>query len=370
MSNGSVRDLSGLEKAAALVLALGTENSAQLLTGLKPADIELLAGQVARTRTVDEETRARVLQEFQAALAASPPPEGGLAYARQLLTQTLGEDLAAGVIARLEFASQAVGFSIEGEKEADRLGRLLRREHLQITAAVLSQLPPSLGGRVLGSISKEDQLEVALRLLDMDSPDVETLRLVAQSLKTGLISEQPAAVTPADGTRRLAEILNSADWETEQRVMGEIGKHDAELAKQVRDKMFVFDDLIELEPRELQLVLRSVSQDDLRMALHACGERLKEYILSNMSERAAAALKEDMETAGPVKPKQARAAQQRVAATARRLAQEGTMTLRKAVESEEEPLEEGAEEGAAQASLAEGTAPEALAQEGGEGGDG
>jgi flagellar motor switch protein FliG len=336
--------LSGLQKAAILLLALGKEASAQLVSGLSPSDIELLAGQIARTKNIDSETRSRVLQEFQTSLSSDQPAPGGMDYARELLTQTLGEERASSVMSRLEYTSDSAGFTVEGEKEADRLGRLLRHEHPQIAAAVLAQMPPALAGRALGGLSKDGQLEVSLRLLDMDPPDPRALRRVGQALRTGIISEQPVVLTTTDGTRRLAEILNSADWEIEQRVITAINDVDPNLCQQIREKMFVFDDLIELDPRDLQLVLRGVSQDDLRQALHAASERLKEFILANMSERAAAALKEDMETAGEVKPKQARAAQQRIAAVARGLAQEGVMTLRKSGEESAETPGEGGED--------------------------
>jgi len=352
--------LSGLQKAAILLLALGRETSAQLLSGLSPSDIEMLAGQIARTSGIDPETRAKVFQEFQAALAADQPARGGLEYARDLLTQTLGEERASSVISRLEFTSESAGFSVEGEKEADRLGRLLRHQHPQLSAAALAQLPPAIAGRALGGLSREGQLEVSLRLLDMDSPNPQAMRRVGQVLRTSLISEEPLTITPTDGTRRLAEILNSADWEIEQRVIGAINEYDPKLCQQVRDKMFVFDDLIELEPRDLQMVLRGVPQDDLRLALSAAGEKLRDFIMANMSERAAAALKEDMENAGEAKPKQARAAQQRVAAIARRLAQEGTMVLRRSEESEEDAPEADA---AAEAGEAPGSEAEMAAQQ-------
>src|SRR5574340_1092270 len=341
MSEGQT--LSGLQKAAVLLLALGKEASSQLVSNLGPSDIELLAGQIARTKGVDAETRARVLQEFQASLVSDQAAPGGMDYARELLTQTLGEERAASVISRLEYTSDATGLAVEGEKEADRLGRLLRHEHPQIAAAVLAQMPPALAGRALGGLTKDGQLEVSLRLLEMDPPDPKALRRVGQMLRTGIISEQPVALATTDGTRLLAEILNSADWEIEQRVITAINETDPLLCQQIREKMFVFDDLIELDPRDLQLVLRGVSQDDLRQALHEIGARLKEFILANMSERAAAALREDMATAGEVKPKQSRAAQQRIAAVARGLAQEGAMTLRKSGDETIDTTEEAGE---------------------------
>jgi len=228
-----------------------------------------------------------------------------------------------------------------------------------VAAVILAQMPPAVAGRALGTIPKDMQLQVALRLLDMDSPDAAAFRRLGETLRTGLLSEQPYVTSPTDGTRRLAEILNSAEWETEQGVLAALTECDPKLGKQVRDRMFVFDDLIDLESRDLQLVLRSISQDDLRIALTAAGEKLKEFVLSNMSERAAAALREDVEAAGPVKPRQARAAQQRVAAAARQLAREGTMTLKPTTESEAE----GEEAPQGSTSEREEAAPDASAPE-------
>jgi flagellar motor switch protein FliG len=346
MSNAPTRELSGPEKAAVLMLALGSEKSAQLVSGLAQSEIELLATHIALLKNVDETAQSQVLQEFEQSVATGGLASGGLAFARDLLTQALGEERAAGVISRLEATPAGSDFSIEGEQEAARLGRLLRNQHAQVAAVILAQMPPAVAGRALGTIPKEMQLQVALRLLDMDSPDAAAFRRLGETLRTGLLSEQPYVTSPTDGTRRLAEILNSAEWETEQGVLAALNECDPKLGKQVRDRMFVFDDLIDLESRDLQLVLRSISQDDLRIALSAAGEKLKEFILSNMSERAAAALKEDMDAAGPVKPRQARAAQQRVAAAARQLAREGTMTLKSTTESEAEEGEEAPEESA------------------------
>jgi flagellar motor switch protein FliG len=170
---------------------------------------------------------------------------------------------------------------------------------------------------------------------------VDAFRRLGAVLRTTLLSDHGAVSTPAEGRRRLAEILNSADRDVEHEVLTALSEHDPDLAKQIRDRMFTFEDLVELDPRELQIVLRTVPMEDLRMALQMAGEKLKEHIFANMSERAAAGLKEDMEAAGPSKPHQARAAQQRVAAVARRLAKEGTLTLKSEAESETEPLEAG-----------------------------
>jgi len=343
MSDTSSRALSGTEKAAVLVLAMGAEKAAQLVATLGSREIGLLAAQLARTQTVDEETRSQVLGEFQQAVSSDMPAHGGLGYVRELLTQALGEEKAASVVSRLEFSAEISGFGVEDEKEAGRLGTLLRDQHVQVTAAVLAQLPSELSARVLAALPRESQLEASLCLLETDSPDVEALRRLADALRTTLLLRKSVITGPADGPRRLAEILNSADWETEQGVLGALNEHDPELGKQVRDRMFVFDDLVEVDPRDLQLVLRTVPHEDLRLALMAAGEKLKEHILTNMSERAAAALKEEMETSRAPNPRQARAAQQRVAAVARQLANEGDLTLKRTDENGE-PEETGSEE--------------------------
>lgn len=342
MSDTSSRALSGAEKAAALVLAVGAEKAAQLVATLGSREIGLLAAQLARTQTIDEETRSRVLGEFHKAVSSEEPAHGGVGYVRELLTQALGEEKAASVVSRLEFSAETSGFGVEDEKEAGRLGALLRDQHVQVTAAVLAQLPPELSARVLAALPRESQLEASLCLLETDSPHVEALRRLAEALRTGLLLRKSVITGPADGPRRLAEILNSADWETEQGVLEALNEHDPELGKQVRDRMFVFDDLVELDPRDLQLVLRTVSHEDLRLALMAAGEKLKEHILTNMSERAAAALKEEMEASRAPNPRQARAAQQRVAAVARQLAHEGDLTLKRPDENGE--AEEGGSE--------------------------
>ncbi len=201
-----------------------------------------------------------------------------------------------------------------------------------------------MAARVLGSLSSETRLEVALRLVDMETPDLEAFRRLGQALRSSLVSSHTAPSGPAQ--------------EIEQGVLSDLQRHNPTLAKQVRDRMFTFEDLSQLEPRELQLVLRTVSQDDLRMALQTTGDKLKQYIFSNMSERAAAALKEDMETAGPVKPDQSHAAQRRIAAAARQLAKEGTLSLK----SESEPAEEGEEEEENEAGAEETAAEEPAEQ--------
>lgn len=358
MSGPSESTLSGPEKVAVLLMALGSEKSTQLVSTLTSQEIEQLASHLARTQQVDEKTKAQVLEEFQQASQSDASEGGGLDYARELLINALGAERAESVISRLEFASEVADISVESEKEADRLGRVLRSQHPQLAAAVLSRLQPAMAARVLGSLSSETRLEVALRLVDMETPDLEAFRRLGQALRSSLVSSHTAPSGPAQGKRRLAEILNSADKEIEQGVLSDLQRHNPTLAKQVRDRMFTFEDLSQLEPRELQLVLRTVSQDDLRMALQTTGDKLKQYIFSNMSERAAAALKEDMETAGPVKPDQSHAAQRRIAAAARQLAKEGTLSLK----SESEPAEEGEEEEENEAGAEETAAEEPAEQ--------
>ncbi len=356
MSGPSESALSGPEKVAVLLMALGSEKSTQVVSALTPQEIEQLASHLARIQQVDEQTKARVLEEFQQAAQADAAEEGGLDYARELLISALGAERAESVISRLQFASEVADISVDSEKEADRLGKVLRNQHPQVAAAALSRLQPAMAARALGNMSGKRRLEVALRLVEMDTPDLEAFRRLGRALRSSLVSSHAAPSGPAEGKRRLAEILNSADKEIEEGVLSDLQRHDPALAKQVRDRMFTFEDLSQLEPRELQLVLRTVSQDDLRMALQTAADKLKEYIFQNMSERAAAALKEDMETAGPVKPNQSHAAQRRIAAAARQLAKEGTLSLK----SEAEEAEEAEEE---QEEAAEETSPEEPAEE-------
>lgn len=340
MPEQAQRTLSGPEKAAVLLLALGAERSAQLLAALTQQEIELLAAHLARTNHVDPEIRSQVLGEYRAASSLEAAPEGGLAYARELLSRALGAERAAAVISRVELAAEGADLRLDSEPEADRLGRLLRGQHPQLCAAVLSRLPPAMAARALACLPRDARLAVAIRLVGMDPPHPEACRRLAQALRTSLLADRSAPAGPAEGPRRLAEILNSADREVEQGLLADLHAHDPTLARQVRERMFTFEDLEQLEPRELQLVLRNVSQEDLRMALQTAGEKLKQYIFANMSERAAAALKEDMESAGPVKPQQSYAAQQRVAAVARQLAKEGTLLLKSQREDQEEVVEE------------------------------
>ena len=338
------KDLSGLRKAAVLAVVLGPEKAAEAIARceLEEPEVERLAAEVARMKGVDEGLRRSVVQEF-AKLSAGGEAVEGLEAAHDLLRHTLGSKKADQVMSRVRQKRSARPFSSLAHLDATQLLEVLRDEGPQVLAVVLGHLPRKKAGQVLSGLPEEARIEVVMRLAKGGEPFAEALRKTeevlgskASGLGTDQRSDEELEEATTSGPRAVVETLNHADLSVETAVLEALVERDPELGEQVRESMFIFEDLPRLDPRTLQMVLRQVEASDLSLAMKGASDEIKKVFFENLSENAAAGLKEDLESLGPTRRRDVYEAQQKVVMRVRELADEGTISIRQEEEEEED----------------------------------
>ena len=315
---------SSKQKAAMLLITLGPEKSAKIFKYLREEDIEQLTLEIASIKAVSPKVKEEVLQEFyEMCLAQEYIAEGGIGYARQLLEKALGSDKAVEVINKLTVSLQVRPFEFARKTEASQLVNFIQNEHPQTIALILSYLKPGQSAEIIRSLPPEMQADTARRiaLMDRASPDVinEVEREFEKRLST-LVSED---YTSIGGIDSIVEIINQVDRATEKNIMESLEIEDPELAEIIKKRMFVFEDIITLDPKSIQRVLREVDNHQLAIALKGTGDNVKSVIMSNVSKRLAAMIEEDLEYMGPKRVKEIEEAQQKIVSTIRKLEESG-----------------------------------------------
>ncbi len=312
--------LKGRQKAAALLIALGPEVSSEVLKHFKESEIETLTFEVFQLEKVTEEMKGQVLEEcYHMALARDFITSGGADYARDMLVRALGKDKAQEVIERLASSRRPQRFSFARDSDPSQLAQFVSSEHPQTIALILSHLQATQAAQTMTHLPPEVRTEVALRIATMDRTPPEVVEQVEEVLKRKLSSMISRDFTSTGGTQFLVNMLTSVDRGTEKQILEYLDGANSELAAEVRKLMFVFDDLVRLDDRSLQRVLREVDSKDLSLAMRGTSEELQERIFRNQSTRAAQALREEMEIGGPVRLRQVEEAQQRIVNIVRRL---------------------------------------------------
>ncbi len=311
---------SNKQKAAMLLIALGPEKSSKVFKYLKEEEIEDLTLEIASIRAVSPQIKEEVLQEFyEICLAQNYIAEGGIGYAKQLLEEALGSDKALEVINKLTVSLQVRPFEFARKTDASQLVNFIQNEHPQTIALILSYLRPAQASAIITALPVEMQADTARRIAMMDraSPDVvnEVERELEKRLST-LVSEE---YTTIGGVDAIVEIINQVDRATEKNIMENLEIEDPELAETIKKRMFVFEDIITLDNRSIQRVLREVDNHELAVALKGSGDNVKEIILSNVSKRLAAMIEEDLEFMGPKRMKEIEDAQQKIVNIIRKL---------------------------------------------------
>ena len=283
-------------------------------------EIEELTLEIANTRSISPQTKEDVLNEFyQVCLAQQYIAEGGIGYAKELLEKALGEEKAQGVISKLTASLQVRPFEFVRKTDPAQLLNFIQDEHPQTIAMILSYLSAGQSAMIIGSLVPEKQADVAKRiaLMDRTSPDVikEVERVLERKLST-LVNQD---YTIVGGVDAIVSILNTVDRSTEKHIMETLEIEEPELADEIRKKMFVFEDILLLDDRAIQRVLRDVDNNDLGIALKAANEDVQNVIFKNMSKRLATMIKEDMEFMGPVRMKDVEEAQQKIVGIIRKL---------------------------------------------------
>jgi flagellar motor switch protein FliG len=324
-------NLDGSKRAAIVLLALGKEASTQVLKNLDDAEVERIAAEIATLGPVPDDVQNKVLRDYTQALAITAGSRrGGIDTASDLLESALGSSKASEVVGKVKRLS-AVG-SIrkleQMEMDAGTFAEVLKGEHPQTIALVVAQLEPRSAAGLLASLPEALRTEVAVRIATLEDISPEVSEEIGRSLSSQLEGfAKRSGSKSADGTKIIADILNSIGRETEKDILEVIEDRDPEVAKQVKHLMFVFDDILLLDDRSLQRVLREVDTKELAVALKAADEEIKEKIFKNMSERAANMIKEEIEYMGPKRLSEVEEAQQRIMEAVRSLEDSGEIVM-------------------------------------------
>jgi len=324
----STSEISGTQKAAILLITLGPERSAGIFKHLKEEEIEELTLEIANTRTVGPEVKEAILEEFYGVcLAQQYIAEGGIGYAKELLEKSLGAEKALDVIGRLTASLQVKPFEFIRKTDPSQLINFIQDEHPQTIALILTYMAPQQAAQILSSLAPDRQADVAKRIAVMDRTSPDVIKEVEGILEQKLASLVNQDYTIIGGVDSVVEILNSVDRGTEKHIMESLEIEEPELADEIRKKMFVFEDILLLDDRSIQRVLRDVDNNDLGIALKAANEQVQNAVFNNLSKRLATMIKEDMEFMGPVRMKDVEEAQQKIVNIIRKLEDSGEIVI-------------------------------------------
>ena len=320
--------LTGRQKAAILLISLGPDVSASIYKHLSEEDIEKLTLEISNVRQVAAEQKEEVLEEFrQLALAQDYITQGGIAYAKEVLEKALGPDKAMNIINRLTSVLMVRPFDFARKADPMQLLNFIQHEHPQTIALILSYLDPAQAGQILSALPQEMQADVARRIALMDSTSPEIISEVEQILERRLSATVMQDYTQTGGIEAVVEVLNQVDRSTERTILEALEIQDPELAEEIKKRMFVFEDIVTLDNRAIQRVIREVDNNDLMLALKVASDEVKEIVFRNMSTRMAETFKEEMEYMGPVRLRDVEEAQSRIVAIIRRLEEAGEIVI-------------------------------------------
>lgn len=320
--------IKGLQKAAILLIALGPERSAGIFRHLKEEEIEELTLEIANTRSVTPQVKEEVINEFyEICLAQQYIAEGGINYAKDLLEKALGAEKALDVIGRLTASLQVKPFEFIRKTDPSQIINFIQDEHPQTIALIMSYLSAPQSAMILSSLAPDRQADVARRIAVMDRTSPDVIKEVERVLESKLASLVNQDYTIIGGVDAVVDILNTVDRGTERHIMETLEIEEPELADEIRKKMFVFEDILLLDDRAIQRVLRNVDNSDLEMALKSANEQVQNAIFNNLSQRLAVMIKEDMEFMGPVRMKDVEDAQQKIVNIIRKLEDTGEIVI-------------------------------------------
>ncbi len=321
-------EFSGIQKAAILLITLGSERSSEVIKFLTEPEIEQLTLEMANLRKVSEEQRDSVVDEFhKMCLASNYIAQGGVDYARDVLERALGEQKAFDIITRLSTSLKMRPFDLVRRSDPKQLISFIQGEHPQTISLIMTHLPADKAATLLSSLPQDIQAEVTKRIALMGRTSPEVLKEIENVLENKISNLAPADYTTSGGIQAVVDMLNRADPGTLKVVMDVLEMDDPDLAEQIKRQMFVFEDIIFLDDRSIQLVLREVETKDLALALKGTNEEVTNKILGNMSSRASSMLKEDMQFMGPVRLREVEDAQQKIVKIIRKLEEAGAIVI-------------------------------------------
>lgn len=321
-------ELDGLTKAAVLLLAVGPEEAAVLLRQMPPEAVEEVTRELAALGRVPQELTSAVVEEFyNLTIASRYANEGSLDYAKAILQQSLDPKQADRVLAQIQTQVQKTPFSFLQRAESENLLTFIQDEHPQTIALIVCHLPHHKAAEILVGLPMQKQIEVIKRIANMEQTSPEVIKEVERGLESRLANMLTQSMEKAGGVPTVAEILNLADRATEKSIMEGLEAEDPDLVEQIRRLMFVFEDILQVNDKGIQAVLKEIDNDELAIALKTASPELQTKIFKNMSERAAALIREDMQYMGPVRISDVEAAQQRIVDVVRRLEEAGEVII-------------------------------------------
>ena len=327
-SEVTTASLKGIEKAAILLVQIGEERASEIFRHLGDSEVEALSLEIAKSRKVPANVSRDVLGEaVETVLAEDYIAEGGVDYARSILERSLGASRAEELIGRLSATIERRPFEFLRRTPPEQIHVFLRNEAPQTIALVIANLHTTLAAQVLSCLDPEEQADVARRVAKMAETRPEVVSQIENVMRQKLSNVIAQEYAAAGGVKSLADILNHSDRTTERNVLDELAKTESELAEEVRLLLFTFEDVVKLDDRSVQMVLKEVDQKDLAIALRGVSEDVRGRIFSNMSERGSELLKEEIEFQPPQRKRVIEEAQGRIVGVVRRLEEAGAVVI-------------------------------------------
>ncbi len=324
----SAEKLTGTTKTAILLMSMEPEVAGRVMSQLSKGLVEEISREIASLDLVGPETRGKVVEEFyHVALARQYAQQGGLHYAKDLLSKALPADEADRILAQITSQVYQQPFAFLGKTDGENLLAFIQEEHPQTIALILSYVPASKAAEILAGLAHEKQLEVVSRVANMEQTNPEVIKEVEKGLEMRLSGVMSQTFEKVGGVEAVAEVLNLSDRSTEKGILEALEAEDPDLVEQIRRLMFVFEDVMLVDDKGIQSVLKEIDNEDLSLALKTASPDLQEKIFKNMSERASQLIKEDMEYMGPVRVSDVESAQQKVVDVVRRLEDAGEIII-------------------------------------------
>ena len=323
------RNVPGPRKAAIVMVALGSNASAQIIKNLDEKDVELLTTEIARLDDVTVETREAVLQEFTTlSMAYQYISQGGVEYARELLEDALGARKAKEIMERVQQKIRTTGFDLLERVDPAQLVNFMRKEHPQTISLLLAHMAPAAAAPILSQLPQDIQVDVASRIATMENVSPDTLDLVEEVLIDQIKSLFGGDISEIGGIKAVAEILNNIDRSAEKNILETLERESPDLATEIKNLMFVFEDIMLLDDSSMRIVLKSVDSKDLSIALKGASQDLQDKFMNNMSMRAADMLREEISYLGPLRLKDVEVIQQKIVDVVRQLEEKGEIIVR------------------------------------------
>jgi len=321
-------ELTSRKKAAILVASLGPEASSRVLGSLTDEDIETLTLEIATLGKIDADVRRKVMEEFYQMLRAKEYiTTGGMEYAQRILEGALGSDKAVQILTRLQSTLQDIPFEFIKKADPNQIINFIQDEHPQTIALILAHLDPEISATIVSALPQPVQAEVIMRIATMDRTPPEIVKEIESILERKAATVLSHGFTFAGGVKDVAEVLNRVDRATEKSILAVLEEKDPELADEIKNHMFVFDDLVLVDDTGIQKALREIDNKDLALALKAASDDVKQKIFKNMSERARQLIEEEIEFMGPVRLRNVEEAQQKIVTVIRRLEEAGEVII-------------------------------------------